>query len=161
MNDMKPCIWCGVQTEESNFPKTTYIKKNGEHGKRSYCKPCELLYRKVDYKKRRVTIRDRAKHRYKTNPIYRKKCRDGSLKYLYGLSIETFESLKKQQNYCCAICGIHESEALKKRLFVDHDHEDGKVRGLLCHLCNLGLGAFGDSIKKIGLGIDYLNKHKK
>lgn len=56
------------------------------------------------------------------------------------------------------INGIHQEE-LSRRLFVDHNHETKKVRGLLCTNCNAGLGMFKDSIEKLELAIDYLNHY--
>lgn len=58
----------------------------------------------------------------------------------YGLSIADYDVLAEKQNGVCAICG----EPDKQRLAVDHNHETGVVRGLLCRLCNLGLGHFKD-----------------
>lgn len=45
-------------------------------------------------------------------------------------------------------------------LHIDHDHETGKVRALLCHACNKGLGQFGDSIERLEQAIVYLKQHK-
>ena len=56
----------------------------------------------------------------------------------FGITNEQYEELLKKQNYCCAVCGKHESE-FKKKLAVDHEHRDGysgPVRGLLCFRCN-------------------------
>jgi hypothetical protein len=47
---------------------------------------------------------------------------------------------------------------LKKALGVDHDHITGKVRGLLCNDCNLGIGHFKDNIEKLKLAIKYLEE---
>jgi recombination endonuclease VII len=59
------------------------------------------------------------------------------LKYRYGLSKEDYERMLDEQGGVCAICG---SAPDKQRLSVDHNHGTGKVRGLLCHKCNLALG---------------------
>ncbi len=57
----------------------------------------------------------------------------------YGLSIKEYDGLLKSQGAACAICATT-SDKLTKRLFVDHDHLTGAVRGLLCPTCNLYLG---------------------
>lgn len=62
----------------------------------------------------------------------------------YGISTEEYEELLKQQYGCCAICSLHIS-AFKTRLAVDHDHNTGKVRGLLCTTCNVKLGIIEDA----------------
>lgn len=56
----------------------------------------------------------------------------------YGISIEEYNILLKNQNYTCYIC--NKSVKDNKRLHIDHDHNTGKVRGLLCSRCNGNLG---------------------
>jgi hypothetical protein len=59
------------------------------------------------------------------------------------------------QNGCCAICGVHQSE-VSKRFSVDHNHSTGKVRGLLCNHCNRGLGHFRDDPMLLEFAAQYL-----
>lgn len=54
---------------------------------------------------------------------------------------ELYNNLFLQQNGCCGLCGVHQS-SLNKRLYVDHNHLTGQIRGLLCTECNFGLGKF-------------------
>ncbi len=60
----------------------------------------------------------------------------------FGLTIEDFDNLYIKQGGVCAIC--KEACSLHKRLSVDHDHVTLKVRGLLCHRCNMAIGLFRD-----------------
>lgn len=81
----------------------------------------------------------------------------------FDITLEEFLELQKSHNDCCGICGIHESEARNLRtkhygLYVDHCHDTGKVRGLLCHNCNLVLGQAKDDIDILKKAIDYLNR---
>lgn len=55
-------------------------------------------------------------------------------RYNYDLSQDEYVAMLERQNYQCAIC--HQ----EVKLVVDHNHDTGKVRGLLCNICNLGLG---------------------
>lgn len=71
----------------------------------------------------------------------------------YGLSKEAYEALLKNSNNVCAIC---KSEAI---LLVDHDHNNGKVRGMLCRKCNSGLGYFDDKILLLRNAAEYLEKN--
>lgn len=72
------------------------------------------------------------------------------LRRKYGLSPEQVEGLKEMQANKCAICKTPTS------LVVDHDHKTGKVRGLLCHLCNSSLGGFRDSPELLQSAVEYL-----
>lgn len=73
------------------------------------------------------------------NPEVRKEVyRRHSLKSKYGITIEEFDLLLEKQNYCCAICKT-DTPGGRGNFHVDHNHETGVVRGLLCHLCNVAL----------------------
>lgn len=76
----------------------------------------------------------------------------------YDLTPEEYDRILESQKCMCAICGIDESK-LKRRLFVDHDHATGKVRGLLCSNCNFVLGYAKDSKATLRNAIDYLIRH--
>jgi hypothetical protein len=80
----------------------------------------------------------------------------------YGIAHEQYESLLEKQQKLCAICktpyaGSYQ-DSKTKRFAVDHDHETGLVRGLLCSCCNTGLGQFKDSIERLKLAIEYLDR---
>lgn len=85
--------------------------------------------------------------------------REKNIKNYYGLSKKEYDKILKEQNGKCAICGTPESE-LKKSLCVDHNHKTGKVRGLLCTLCNQGLGSFKDNQSNVENALYYLILHK-
>lgn len=70
----------------------------------------------------------------------------------HGLSIAEYEALLAEQKSACAICG--ESGL---RLYIDHNHRTGKVRGLLCPYCNLALGGFRDSVDLLLAAARYLS----
>lgn len=82
-----------------------------------------------------------------------------NLKYKYGITIKEYNKMFESQEGRCAICSKHQTE-LKKRLSVDHSHESGKVRKLLCPTCNHGLGNFKDDIVMLQKAIDYLKDNK-
>lgn len=68
----------------------------------------------------------------------------------YGISETQYRALLTHQQGLCAIC--HKD----RDLVVDHNHDTGKVRGLLCHRCNTGLGHFEDSVEFIRAAEGYL-----
>lgn len=72
----------------------------------------------------------------------------------YGLSLDDFNQLLQRQNGRCAICDTSE-----RKLHVDHDHDTGKVRALLCPPCNRGLGHFRDQHAVVLAAATYLELH--
>lgn len=86
-------------------------------------------------------------------------------KRIFNLSPEDYDKIEKEQNFVCAICKKSEIRINKNRNFtnklsVDHDHITGKVRGLLCHACNAGIGLLRENIENLENAINYLNKNK-
>jgi hypothetical protein len=71
----------------------------------------------------------------------------------YGLTVDDYEILISEQDGGCAICGDN-----SHTLHVDHDHKTGKVRGLLCRLCNTALGKFIDDRQLLEAAILYLDR---
>jgi hypothetical protein len=80
----------------------------------------------------------------------------------YGLTMDQFEEMNDKQNGLCAICGRSPYEGQenprKSRLSVDHDHETGRVRGLLCDPCNTGIGLFKEDPNRMMSAITYLQE---
>ena len=75
----------------------------------------------------------------------------------YGLAPGEYEKMLDDQDGRCAICGV---EPGARPLSVDHCHETGVVRGLLCHGCNTGIGFLKDSTDLLKKAVKYLNKRK-
>jgi 23S rRNA G2069 N7-methylase RlmK/C1962 C5-methylase RlmI len=61
-----------------------------------------------------------------------------------GLTLDKFHSILERQDFGCAICGVDVVSVRQKTVHIDHDHETGKVRGILCAKCNTGLGKLDD-----------------
>ena len=82
------------------------------------------------------------------------------------ISKDYYNDLLIEQNHACAICKNPETitngvkSLNKKRLAIDHCHKTMKIRGLLCHKCNVSLGALNDSIEILQSAIDYLKTNK-
>ncbi len=79
----------------------------------------------------------------------------------YGMSLEDYIDLLAKQGGGCAICGATKGNKKVDRLFVDHDHKTGKVRGLLCSNCNFMLGYSKDKVSNLRRGIQYLGGASK
>ena len=87
--------------------------------------------------------------------------RNGQHLRLYGITPSEYEALAVLQDGLCAIC--HEPETMtyrgkRKALSIDHDHETGKVRGLLCAACNFAIGKFRDDPALLRSAADYLER---
>jgi hypothetical protein len=70
----------------------------------------------------------------------------------YGITVEQHQELFDTQGGVCAICGLAETRLRAgkvQQLCVDHDHDTGEIRGLLCCACNRGLGAFRDNAESL------------
>lgn len=79
------------------------------------------------------------------------------LKERYGITIEQYDSMLAQQGGKCAICGTDKTDG-QGRFHIDHNHETGSVRSLLCLSCNAGLGHFSDSAALLKAAADYLER---
>lgn len=82
----------------------------------------------------------------------------------YGITDNDLKLLKEQQDNKCHLCGSDGFLIGKKghteKLAVDHDHKTGKIRKLLCHNCNRGLGLFKDNPELLRKAAEYVENHK-
>jgi hypothetical protein len=105
---------------------------------------------------------DRAYHKQRKTQkqtdrsINPEKYKNTEIQSKYKISMEDYWLLLGVQGGGCAICGSIDPKFSRKFFCVDHDHCTGKVRGLLCHSCNLGLGHFKDSLDLIQSAQSYL-----
>lgn len=88
--------------------------------------------------------------------------RKTAIKYKYGLTWSQFEDLHRTQSGRCQIC--HKPLSLSahpeiETAYVDHNHITGKIRGILCRVCNVGLGHFQDSRLHLEQAIKYLDSY--
>lgn len=151
------CNKCNVEKHSSEFHNCS---KSYTGGIKYSCKKCSKLIRHNYYKNNKLRTKETCKLWVKNNPhkmkLYYKK---QDLKKLYGLTIEKFNNMLREQNYNCAICAQHMSNCTKKTLYVDHCHKTGKIRKLICGNCNSGLGMFKDRIDLLQLAISYIKEH--
>ena len=128
----KTCTKCGIEKELQEFN----LNPEGFMGRRSICLEC----RREEYKtstpgRRRVAGNDERNRRRR------------HLSMKFGLTEDDYLKLLETQDHGCAICGSPTSvfgRNKDNRLAVDHDHKTGRIRGLLCGNCNIGLGQFKD-----------------
>ncbi len=130
---MKTCTKCGIEKPLEEFTN----RKSTVEGKYSQCTSCQSAY-KTQWKKDNAD-----KHR------------NGVLMRLYGITLSDYNNFLEAQDDSCAVCKTHKDN-VPKNLHVDHCHETGKVRGLLCNHCNLMLGYAFDSVDTLKNAIEYL-----
>ncbi len=123
-------------------------------GRTYKCKQCLSKYN--SFKKDQNKAR-RRRHYLKAGEYYRRK----KLMREHGVTKEQYDLIAKQQNYLCKICDLPESLKHARTgtpisLSVDHCHETGIIRGLLCGRCNMALGAFKDKHELLNKAINYL-----
>lgn len=112
---MKRCAKCGEEKPLDQFHR----QPSGPQGRHSYCKACANRLQRECRKRK---------------PYPPEKRRELNYKARYGLEEWQVRNLLEHQKGLCAICGKP-----PKKPCVDHDHETGRVRGILCHRCNIGL----------------------
>jgi len=98
-------------------------------------------------------------HRTQCNKCDNVAAVDSRYRRFYGIERDDWNQMFAEQEGCCAICGKHQSEQ-KKRLEVDHCHETGHVRALLCTNCNTALGKFYDNEDLLYRAADYIRSTK-
>jgi hypothetical protein len=149
-NDMKALI-DGVETL---FCKACYGQKpthsfhkdsSSTRGYAYYCKPC-------------ATEKSRVWHTtHKHDVAYKAKRQDSYFKTKYSVSKEIRDQMLVEQDNKCAICRVSLSTD-GGHTHTDHNHQTGKIRGILCTNCNRGLGHFKDSGDNLQAAIEYLRK---
>lgn len=115
----RTCRRCRTARPTTDF----HLCGNGER-RRNICAQCRS----------EADLRERHGRRSPENRLREK------LRGQYGITLEQYQEMLETQNGLCAMCGTEPSG--KRRLVVDHCHESGRVRALLCNPCNTGLGAY-------------------
>ena len=119
------------------------------------------------YRKNKKTIAAKSKAWREANPGYHRNYYGGNkelwraarLRFKYGISLEEYERILKSQRGRCAICRTDKPGKRWHTTFcVDHDHETGEIRGLLCVGCNFALGQVRDDPKILRAMIAYLEQ---
>ncbi len=141
----KTCVACGELKPLQEFHRSS-LHLEGRHPR---CKVCKNAYAKDQYQR--------------WTPEQRERNRARITKHRYGLQADLVDALYQRQEGCCAICGVGGGHPIQgERTFgagtltIDHDHETGAVRGLLCGTCNSGIGKLGDSVALLVKAAAYL-----
>jgi hypothetical protein len=162
----KRCRGCSEVKPLDDF----YANPQGRGGLRPECKECTKARRKAWYAENREREIERVRQWALANPekiadkiaratgSEKKKASDrrSYLKRTYGLTVEDYERMLAEQDGVCAICKQPRPE--NRTLHVDHDHETGEIRALLCFRCNNALGDFEEEYELFQRAADYLDR---
>lgn len=106
--------------------------------------------------KARLNKLRRAKY---ATPEGRKAMMNGNFKWRYGISLDEKKALLRSQGNRCAICGSSTPGGVRD-WHTDHDHETGRIRGILCHACNMTLGQSRENIDRLLACVAYLERNR-
>jgi hypothetical protein len=112
-------------------PQSEFYKRSGVGGYVRQCKTCQCQYAKTIFRATR-----------------------------FGITLDQYLEMVEAQNSQCAICSKPHSESKWQCLVVDHNHDTGNVRGLICHNCNKGIGHLQDNIEVLKNAVKYLEKYE-
>lgn len=154
----KVCKTCQTSKPFAEFNR----RSASRDGLARVCKECDADRKKQDIlqypEKHREKRRQRHERNLEQNILNE---RLGTFRRKYGVSRELYDELFDQQQGRCAICQM---EALSRHgpkgtLRIDHNHETGAIRALLCNCCNTALGMFHDDIALVRIAVDYLRRY--
>ncbi len=145
---MKRCTHCKEVLPQEQFHRDKTFHDNLSRR----CKKCQFEMHEAW---RLKNLGKAAEHARKWRAKYPQRSKDLMIKKNYGLEAGTYDRMLALQNGKCAICETTRAGG-KGAFHVDHDHSSGKVRGLLCHDCNTGLGKFKDRAALLHSAVKYL-----
>ncbi len=153
----KPCRTCGGTERYSanNKPCVACAKRNSQERRKN-----GKLKKHIQKNKDKVNAYNKSLYD-KLNPEVKAARLRRQHLATHGLTLERFDVMLVEQDGVCKICGKKQHSSRSPHLFVDHDHETGEVRGLLCNGCNFGLGAFQDNIDSLEKAILYLKDSRE
>lgn len=128
-----------LKIEESRQSSLQYKKEYREKNKEY------LLQKQKEYSSSEVGKICKRKASWKKNGI--------------NITYDKYLEIACLQTFLCAVCGVHQDN-LEKSLCVDHDHDNGKIRGLLCSNCNIAIGFLKEDENLLLNAINYLRKYK-
>jgi len=149
MPETKICSRCNETKPLDRFHKNGSRKD----GLADWCKSCA----NADQRERRAENPDKMRA---YDCARREKRKDLHLQQTYGITLAEYDEVLEAQGDCCAICGKTITEQ-GRRLCIDHNHETGENRGLLCTNCNIGIGFLQDSSEVCRQAMLYLRRYRK
>jgi hypothetical protein len=136
---------------ETHGEKIASIRSGfAKHEKRTTCRDCEIV---LTEENQYASCRKRGQ--YCCKKCWNQRFYFAVKKGKYGISLGNLAELLRLQDYKCRVCEKHLSQ---KEACVDHCHDDGRVRGILCNGCNSGIGMLQDSLEIVERAVTYLQE---
>jgi hypothetical protein len=167
-SDPKQCIKCGEVKPLNEF--TFHNRNKGQH--RNFCHDCEKewisKYHKTPHgkQKRKEWVENNKEKILEYKKLYKHDAlKQARLKVYhrtrwllvnFNMTVNDYMTMYEQQDGKCAICGTNEMNGKRKNFCIDHNHTTGKVRGLLCHNCNVSVGLMKESPELFNKAATYL-----
>jgi hypothetical protein len=162
---VKVCSECEETKALADYPPDN--RRKDKHG--SKCRVCSRKIREAYYQRYPDKEAERRlKNTAAGNAWYQRnratqltRIKWYRIQKLYSLTFEQYMALLKDQGGRCSICRSDDPGRGNGYFLVDHDHETGHIRGLLCHTCNLGLGLFGDDPRRMREAAKYVERYRQ
>lgn len=165
MEGLRRCSICKQDKAIGDFRKL-------KNGRSSHCKPCAAAYLrewrannpdrlKEHARARRANPEYQNKHRIESRKYYEKNpdaYRERNLRQNFGITLDEYREMEAAQDGKCAVCG--EKCKSGRSLAVDHNHETGEIRALLCMNCNRAIGWMQDDPDRLMAAAAYLLRYQ-
>lgn len=163
---MKICGKCNLKKEKKDFGRNTKTPD----GLKCYCYECSKKIARIWLENNRGRVNSERRRKYNDIPEHRARIKEKSLEYrkkhregacdkvrerTYGITPKEYNDICQSQNMVCAICG----SPSRRRLCVDHNHNTGEIRGLLCDNCNRAIGLLKEDISILEKACSYLARY--
>ncbi|AUV60620.1 endonuclease VII [Gordonia phage SteveFrench] len=129
---LKPCSSCKERLPRESFDRNRRMASG-------YASQCKTCFRNKGY----TDEASRSEYRFQRK---------------YGISMQEYDRMFDDQCGRCKLCGQSPEGSRYSKLYIDHNHQTGKVRGLLCIECNFGLGKFKDNAELLDRASDYVRQ---
>jgi RNase P subunit RPR2 len=150
----KMCRDCKVLKPRNEFSPR---KVNGD-GLDSYCRKCGNT-RRAESRRKNLERHHEVQRAWRRRNVDKRQLYDlRQIAARYGIDEHQYFAMIESQSGACTICGTKQ-EGDGKRLSIDHDHRLGRVRGLLCSNCNLGIGYFYDNPTLLRRAAEYVTPY--
>lgn len=150
-----PCGYCGF-VSTTDLGRRNHINRVHKDRLGFACPHCEMRFDTPRARQTHLGFKHKADGfiRNRNRPEVQ---REWNLRKSYGIGLAEYEAMLVFQGGRCGVCRATSADSVNRHLHVDHDHETGAIRGLLCSHCNRALGNVRDDPQRLRALADYLD----